>query len=62
MHEESLVKTFCVIDYSTCQPQPTLRTFAAGSLYLRMLTVFSASSAVEIEEGLQANFFVMKEL
>ena len=41
------------------QPQPTLRTFAAGSLYLRM---FSAYSAVEIEEGLQANVFVTKEL
>ena len=51
-----------VPDYNTCQPQPTLHTFAAGSLYLRMFTVFSAYSAVEIEEGLQANVSVMKEL
>ena len=62
MNEESLAKTFCVLDYGPCQPQPTLSTVAAGSLYLRMLTVFSASSAVEIEEGLQANVSVMKEL
>ena len=59
MNEESLVMTLCVSDYGTCQLQPTLRTFAAGSLYLRMLTKFSA---VEIEEGLQANVSVIKEL
>ena len=54
------MKTLCVPDYNgPFQPQPTLRTFAAGSLYLR---VFSAYSAVEIEEGLQANVYVMKEL
>ena len=62
MNEESLVQTLCVPDYGPCQPQPTLRTFAAGSLYLRMLTVFSAYSALEIEVGLQANVYVMKEL
>ena len=44
MNEESLVKTFCVPDYGPCQPQPTLRTY----------------SAVEIEEGLQANVYVIK--
>ena len=44
-----LVKTLCVPDFGPCQPQATLRTFAAGSLYLQMLTVFSAYSAVEIE-------------
>ena len=42
-----------------CQPQPILRTFAAGSLYLQMLTVFSAYSAVEIEDCLQANVSVI---
>ena len=62
MNEDSLVKTPCVPDYGTCQLQPTLRTFAAGSLNLRILTVFAAYSAVEIEEGLQANVSVMKEL
>ena len=44
------------------QQQSTLHTFAAGSLYLQMLTVFSAYSAVEIEEGVQANVSAMKEL
>ena len=44
-----LLKTLCVPDYGPCQPQVTLRTYAAGSLYLQMLTVFSVYSAVEIE-------------
>ena len=44
-----LMKTLCVPEYGTCQPQQTLRTFVAGFLYLRMLTVYSAYSAVEIE-------------
>ena len=56
MNEESLVKTLCVPDYGACQPQPTLRTSAAGSLF------YSAYSAMEIEEGLQANVSVMKKL
>ena len=38
------------------------RKVAAGSLYLRILTVFSAFSAVEIEEGIQAHVSVMREL
>ena len=56
------MKTLCVSDYGPCQPQPTLRTFAASSLYLQMLTVFSAYSAVEIKECLQAKVSVVKEL
>ena len=62
MNEESLVRTLCIPDNGPCQPQPTLHTFAAGVLYLRMLTVFYAYSAVEVEVGLQANVSVMKEL
>ena len=56
------MKILCIPDYGSCQSWPTLSSFADGSLYLRMLTLFSAYSAVEIEECLQTNVSVTKEL